>query len=115
MKREFNYIFLSLFHSPNDYIKIIEALSIKKYGLTRQEIIAETKIMDNGDYTKKLEGLKNCGFIREYSPMNFKKKSIIYQLIDPFTIFHFHFLRIKPYLEMFLLQSLLLPKMIHWL
>ena len=24
--------------------------------------------------------------------MNFKKKSIIYQLIDPFTIFHFHFL-----------------------
>ena len=92
LKREFNYIFLSLFNSPNDYIKIIEALSIKKYGLTRQEIIEETKIIDNGDYTKKLEDLKNCGFIREYSPMNFKKKSIIYQLIDPFTIFHFHFL-----------------------
>ena len=94
-RNEFKYIFSSLFAQPNDYIKIIESLSTKKYGLTRKEIIDDTKLIDNGLFTGKLEDLINCGFIREYSPMNYKKKSVIYQLIDPFTIFHFHFLTNK--------------------
>ena len=89
---EFKYIFSSLFTQPNDYIKIVEVLSCKKYGMTRNEILEETQLIDNGEFSNKLEDLINCGFIRGYSPMIVKKKSIIYQLIDPFTIFHFHFL-----------------------
>ena len=95
LKNEFQYIFSSLFSKPKDYIKIIEALSAKKYGLTRREIIEQTSLIDNGNLTKKIEDLVSCGFVREYTPFEFKKTTIVYQLIDPFTIFHFHFITKK--------------------
>ena len=95
LRNELKYIFTSLFQSPDIYLNIIEKLSKKKYGLTRKEIIDNDKIIDNGNLTQKIRDLINCGFIREYSPLEYKKKSIIYQLIDPFTIFHFHFLTKK--------------------
>ncbi len=95
LKNELKYIFSSLFNSPDIYLSIIEKLSKKKYGLTRKEIIEDGKLIDNGNLTQKLKDLINCGFIREYSPIKYQKKLIIYQLIDPFTIFHFHFLTNK--------------------
>ncbi len=91
-KDELKYIFSSLFKNPDLYFQIIQTLSLKKYGLTRKEIIEHTKMVDNGNLSQKLEDLINCGFIREYSPLEYKKKSVLYQLIDPFTIFYFHFL-----------------------
>lgn len=95
LKNELRYIFSSLFSNPDGYLKIIEALSKKKNGLTRREILSEAKQEENGNFTKKLEDLINCGFIREYAPLKSKKKEIIFQLIDPFTIFHFYFLTKK--------------------
>ncbi len=92
LKNELKYIFSSLFSSPEGYMKIIETLSKKECGLTKKEILEGTKEIDNGNFTNKLEDLVNCGFIREYSPFHYKKTSVLYQLIDPFVIFHFHFL-----------------------
>lgn len=92
LKNELKYIFSSLFDSPDIYLNIIEILSKKKCGLTRKEIVENGKLINNGNLTQKLKDLINCGFIREYSPLEYKKRNIIYQLIDPFTIFHFHFL-----------------------
>ena len=92
LRNEFKYIFSSLFSEPEDYLKIISCLSLKQCGMTRKEIIHEGKLTDNGVFSQKLEDLKNCGFIREYSPLKYKKQSVRYQLIDPFTIFHYHFL-----------------------
>lgn len=114
LKNELKYIFLSLFSNPEDYLKIIEALSTRKYGLTRQEIIKTAKLIDNGLFTNKLEDLTNCGFIREYSPLNYKKQSVLYQLIDPFTIFHYHFLNKKNNDENFWSNQLNTPLINTW-
>ena len=92
LKNELKYIFTSLFSNPDGFMKIIEALSKKNCGLTKRELLECTKETDNGSFTSKLEDLINCGFIREYSPLKYKKTMVLYQLIDPFTIFHFHFL-----------------------
>ena len=92
LRNEFKYIFASLFSEPEDYLKIISCLSLKQCGMSRKEILCQSKLIDNGGFSQKLEDLENCGFIREYSPLAYKKQSIVYQLIDPFTIFHFHFL-----------------------
>ena len=92
---EFHYLFASLFKKPDDYIKIIQALSSKAYGLTRNELIEATKIAGSGVFTSKLEELEYCGFIRSYTAYGKKKKDCIYQLIDPFTIFYYHFLQKK--------------------
>lgn len=114
LKQELKYIFSSLFNNPDGYIKIIEALSTKKYGLTKREILEETNVADNGNFTKKIEDLINCGFIREYSPLKYKKTSVLYQLIDPFTIFHFHFLTKKNNDENFWVNQLNTPTINSW-
>lgn len=114
LKNEFQYIFSSLFSNPGEYIKIIETLSMKKYGLTRMEIIKESGLVDNGNLSHKIEDLVNCGFIREYSPFNYKKKAVIYQLIDPFTIFYFHFLMKKVNDDNFWVNQLNTPALNSW-
>lgn len=114
LRNELKYIFSSLFSNPDCYFKIIESLSKKKYGLTKKEILNDTKEVDNGNFTNKLEDLINCGFIREYSPLKYKKSSVVYQLIDPFTIFHFHFLTKKNNDDSFWINQLNNPTINTW-
>jgi len=45
-----------------------------------------------GKLTEILETLESSGFIRSYRSFGAKKKNSIYQLIDPFSLFHFRFL-----------------------
>lgn len=96
LKNEFEYLYASIFKKPDDHIKIIEALSDKKFGLTRDEIISKTKLTNSGALTKKLEELEECGFIRKYNAFGSKKKNAIYQIIDCFTLFYYSFAKRKP-------------------
>ncbi len=114
LQNEFKYIFASLFSEPEDYLKIISCLSLKQCGMTRKEILAESKLTDNGIFSQKLEDLKSCGFIREYSSLTYKKQSVVYQLIDPFTIFHYHFLTKKSNDEDYWSNQLNTPLLNSW-
>lgn len=114
LRNEFKYIFASLFSEPEDYLRIISCLSLKQCGMTRKEILKETKLIDNGVFSQKLEDLKNCGFIREYSPLTYKKQSVVYQLIDPFTIFHYHFLTKRSDDENYWANQLNTPLLNSW-
>lgn len=96
LDNEFEYIYSSLFHNPEPYIKIISALGKKKAGMTREEIIKASKLPESGNLSKKLEELENCGFIRRYNSYGKKQKDSLYQLIDNFTLFYFKFLEKKP-------------------
>lgn len=89
LKDEYNQLYRSIFKNPENYIKIIEALSSKKIGLSRNEIISKTKIPSTGNFTKQLSDLEHCGFIRKYSLFGKKTKDAYYQLIDNFTLFYF--------------------------
>ncbi len=92
LKDEFSYLFASLFRYPEEYIRIVEALSRHQNGMTRDEILKETGITGSGHFSEKLKELEDCGFIRSYDPFQNQKKETLYQLIDAFTIFHYHFL-----------------------
>ncbi len=92
LKDEFKYLYASIFKNPGDYISIIKALSSKKSGLSREEIIEKARITNSGDLTVKLEELESCGFIRKYKFFGTKKKYAIYQLIDSFTLFYYYFM-----------------------
>lgn len=89
---EFKELYSSLFKQPEAYIGIITALAKKKIGMTRDEIIDKTHLTTNGQLTKYLEDLENCGFIRRYQSIGSKTKNSIYQLIDNFTLFYFKFI-----------------------
>lgn len=92
LKYEFSELYESLFKMPEKYVSIVTALSKKKYGMTREEIVETAKIPNNGNLTKTLENLEHCGFIRSYTNYGRKSHSTLYQLIDNLTVFHFSFM-----------------------
>ena len=90
---EFQKLFKSLFKKAGNHLSVITALQKKGMGMTRQEIIAETRQTNNGNLTKLLRELEECAFIRSYIPFQKSKKEKIYQLIDPFTLFALRFMQ----------------------
>lgn len=114
LKDEFDYLYAAIFKNPTVYIKIIETLGKKKVGMTREEIISESGILNSGDLTKKLEELESCGFIRKYYSFGMKKKNALYQLIDFFTLYYYKFLAQKPTDEHFWTNQLNTPTRNTW-
>lgn len=90
---EFNHLYATLFMQPENYIAVVEALSKKRMGMTRNEIIAETSLPDNGYLKRVLENLANSEFIRPYNYYGKKKQDTIYQLTDFFTMFYFAYIK----------------------
>ena len=93
LKGEFNDLYASLFENTEPYLSIVEALGEKKVGMTRtemEEIIGKTS---SGTLTKRLDDLELSGFIRRYACLGKKERSTLYQLIDPFTLFYFSFMK----------------------
>lgn len=96
LAHEFSNLYAALFNNSDDYIKVVEALSKKRTGISRSEIIEATSLHSGKGLTTLLNNLEWCGFIRKYK--NYKttrKNSSLYQLIDFFTLFHFRFLAEK--------------------
>lgn len=93
LHNEFNYVYSSMFKSPEKYIKVIEALSGKKSGLTREEIIVNGKLESNGQLSRILEDLMECGFIRKYCHTDRKLRDAIYQLVDCYSLFYYQFVK----------------------
>ncbi len=95
LKDEYAYLFDSLFKQPEIYERIIQVLNQKKKGMTRNEILQATGLTSAGGATQKLGDLENCDFIREYTNYG-ERKERLYQVIDPFILFYYHFLERRP-------------------
>ena len=90
LEGEFQRLFKSLFKSANTYMEIIRLLSTNRDGFTRKEIAEKLDVSDNGALGDMLEDLEQCDFIRCYN--NGKRQNGgIYQLMDFFSMFHFHY------------------------
>ena len=59
---EFDALYNSLFEKSENYIKVVEALSTKNKGLTREEILQATKLEMNGHFSKILQDLVDCEY-----------------------------------------------------
>jgi len=90
---EFNELYKSLFRQPDTYIKIVAALAGKQSGLTREELIKEAGVQNNGATSQVLQDLEQCGFISYNYPFGGGKSKLIYHLIDNFTLFYFRFMK----------------------
>ena len=93
---EFDHLYSTLFSESAQYIKVVEALAGKSYGLTRLEIAGKTGLPENGTLTKILKNLVDSGFARAYTFYGKKKKGMIYQLADYYTMFYLKFLKGNP-------------------
>lgn len=93
LKDEFNALYDSLFKKPEAYKTIVSALSEKGVGLSRQELISDFKLDDNGALSTKLEELENCDIIRRYNAYGKETKDALFQMVDNFTLFYFQFIK----------------------
>lgn len=92
LKNEFDNLYASLFKNSHNHIKIVKALSLKNKGLTRNEILASTKLASGGGFSLVIQELILCGFVKEITPIGHKKDDILYRLVDEFTLFYYKFL-----------------------
>ena len=90
---EYENLYRSIFENYDKHTAIVEAIAQKAKGLTRKELLALTKLPDGGTTTKILEELEQSGFIRRYFPFGKGKRDVLYQLIDPFTLFYLIFIK----------------------
>lgn len=93
LENEFESLYNTLFSNSPAFIKVVEALSRKRIGLTKKEISEETKIAENGMLSRILHDLELSGFIRISTAYGKKKKGCLFQLSDYYTAFYFRFLK----------------------
>ena len=93
LKDEYKNLYAALFKNSDKYMQVVEALSKKSSGLTRQEIVESIEESSGGGLTKILEDLENCDFIRSFQAYNKKSRDRIFQLCDFYTLFYFRFVR----------------------
>ena len=67
LENEFINLFSSLFAHYENHTKIIDVVSKRKMGLTRRDILKYSKLSSGFSFTKVLQELEQCGFIRKYS------------------------------------------------
>jgi len=92
LKDEFNNLYAALYKNSGDHVAIVKVLAAKNKGLTRSEIIKQTKITSGGALTNILQELISCGFIKPIFPVNKAKEDVLYRLMDEYTIFYFKFI-----------------------
>ena len=90
---EFDHLYKTLFSNSENYIKVVEALSSKRNGLTRKEISNKTNLPTNGVLSKILYNLELSGFIKISNFYKNKKKDSLYRLSDYYTAFYFKYIK----------------------
>jgi AAA+ ATPase superfamily predicted ATPase len=93
LRDEYEELYRSLFYSPQRHMKIVEALSRRKDGMTRAEIAAASGTSANGHMTEALSELEQCDFIERYAKFTKPKNDAIYRLKDSFTLFYLRYMR----------------------
>ena len=90
LRDEFEALYAVLFKRPENYLKVIECLSDgRKTGMTREDILRESKLSDGGTFSTILEELEECGFIRRFASADTAETNALYQLIDNYTLFYY--------------------------
>lgn len=99
-KNEYENLYKALFDNAAPHEAIVAALAKARNGLSRDQIIKESKIAAGGPFTRAIKELLLSGFVVEELPFGKSKRGSIYRLVDEFSIFYHRFmLRYKKPIE----------------
>ena len=93
LRLEYDFLFRSLFKSSTLYRQVVEIISKKGCGMTIAEIKQALDAKAGGSLAEVIKNLERCDFIRRYCAFGKKERDAMYQLIDPFTLFHLRFIK----------------------
>lgn len=89
---EFPKLYASLFENSDAHVRIIRALAGKQKGLTRSDIVLNSRMTEGGGASAVISELLHSGFISTYQPFGKKKKDTLYRLTDEFSLFYLQFM-----------------------
>jgi len=92
LREEFDSLYPALFENAELHIKVIKTLAAKWQGLTRKEILQQSKLPNGGTFTKVLEELKHSGFISPFYTFGKQITGIRYRLTDEYSLFYLKFI-----------------------
>ena len=95
LRYEFTNLYASLFDNYHNHIAIIKILAGKWRGMTRQELIMQSKFSDGGGLNKILEELEASSFIMQLPAFQKKTKDFVYRLSDEYSLFYLKFIEGK--------------------
>ena len=92
LAKEFEYLYHSLFKNADNHVQVIEALSSHPYGLTRNQLLAQTSVANGGNFVRVIENLIDCGFIKALEPFGKKNKDTVFRIIDFYSVFYLRYI-----------------------
>jgi hypothetical protein len=90
---EFDRLYDSLFDDSKDYKTIVTALSKKRNGLVRRELLAVIGAKPGGTLNRILKNLEEAGFIDSYQAYKKKKQGMTFRLYDEYSFFYLHWIK----------------------
>jgi len=84
---EFNRLFPSLFDHAEVHNKIICEVGKKRNGILRKDLLEATGYKSGGTFKKRLQELKESGFIQEFIPYGRARKDFAIKIVDEYTLF----------------------------
>ncbi len=88
LAQEFDRLFVSLFGADPSYTAVVRALSRKRRGLTRAELLKSAGLASGGGVSTILENLEQAGFVTSTVPFGRQKRDCFFRLTDEFSLFH---------------------------
>ena len=92
LRDEFDRLFSSLFADSERHIAAIRTLARSQQGLTRPQLIKQSKLSEGGSSSRVLKELEQSGFLTTYVPFGKKKKEQLYRLTDEYSLFYLKFI-----------------------
>ena len=93
LRTEFDQLYASLFDDSNKHLLIIRTLAKSNKGVTRKELLDQTRLPSGGDISLKLAELIESGFVTEYTYYGNKIQLTLYRLSDEYSKFYLKFIQ----------------------
>jgi hypothetical protein len=92
LNQEFNRLYTSLFPNSDNHILVIRTLAQKRQGMTRNELLEASKLVNGGGFTTILNELVQSGFVAETYPFGKNQKDKLYRIVDEYSLFYLQFI-----------------------
>jgi uncharacterized protein len=93
LRKEFNFIFASLFRNAHKHASVLQTLFDKGGALTRDELIKHSNFSSGGSMSKVLSELEESEFITTFQKFGGQKSNLVYCISDFYTLFYFRFIQ----------------------
>lgn len=92
LRQEFDRLFNSLFINSEASKAVVRQLVRHRNGMLRSQLIEAMNKPSGGGLTTMLRALEEADFIMHYTSYRGAKREVYYRLVDPFCLFHLHFM-----------------------